>query len=115
MGYSVENFDKKLQDTKSMLREIVNSRVRRSILDHYSYDGVDFLDIKTEYKSSYYARVILPTYRFSYRYGKKDYNTYVNGQTGKVGGNVPRSKFKIFAFVLGIVAVVSTVVYLILS
>lgn len=115
LGYSVEYYDKQLENIKSMVKETVKYNVRKQILRKYSYDGVDYLNINTKYNSCAYSRVLLPTYRFSYKYGGKDYNTYINGQTGKVGGNLPRSKFKITAFVLGIIGVVGLLLYFLLT
>ena len=110
MGYSVEYYDKKLQDAKSLIKQSVEFDVRKSILRRYSYDGVDYLTINTTYKESNYARALLPTYSVSYKYKDKEYNTFMNGQTGKVGGNLPRSKWKIFSFVAAIVAAVTFVI-----
>ena len=68
LGYSVEYYDKKLSETKTMIKEIVNFRVRRRILSDYSYDGVDYLNIKTTYSECNYSRILLPTYKFTYNY-----------------------------------------------
>lgn len=115
LGYSVEYYDKKLSETKSLINETVKVNVRRRILRNYNYDGVDYLNIKTTYTDCKYARVILPTYKFTYRYGEKEYNTFINGQTGKVGGNLPRSKFKIISTIIGILGVVGLLIYFILK
>lgn len=115
MGYSVEYYDKKLEECKSLVKEIVKYDVRRQILKGYRYDGVDYLDIKSNYVDCNYSRIILPTYRMSYKYGSKDYKTYINGQTGKLGGNLPRSGFKIFMLVAGILAAIGLIAYLIIN
>ena len=115
MGYSVEYFDKKLEEAKSTVKESVTFNVRKQILRNYSYDGVDYLNINTKYIDSDYARVLLPTYKVSYNYGGKKYSTFLNGQTGKVGGNLPRSKVKIFFFVLGILIALGLFLFLFFS
>ena len=110
LGYSVEYYEKNLQETKNILKQVIYNRVKRNILKGYSYDGVNYLNINTEYSDCKYSRIILPAYRVKYRYGKKEYATYLNGQTGKVGGNLPKSKVKIGFFVLGIIAIIGLVV-----
>ena len=115
LGYSVEYFDKKIEDVKSLVKEIVASDVRKTILRGYVYDGIDYLHINTKYTNSEYSKIILPTYKVSYKYKNKQYVTYMNGQTGKVGGNLPRSALKIFMFVLGIVIGVGALLYILLS
>ena len=112
MGYSVEYYDKKLQECKSIIKESVKYDVRREILKGYRYDGVDYLDIKSNYVGCKYSRIILPTYRITYKSGSREYKSYMNGQTGKVGGYIPRSIFKIFMLVFGISAGISLIAYL---
>lgn len=104
MGYSVEYYDKILEDCKKNFKAMATANIRKEILKNYSYDGVDYLEIDTKYYDCKYSRVVLPTYNIKYKYRKKQYSTYMNGQTGKVGKNIPRSQVKIFAFIMGIVA-----------
>lgn len=104
MGYSVEYYEKNLEDCKAALKTMATANVRRAILSHYSYDGVSYLRISTYYYDCKYSKVILPTYRIKYKFGNKERITFMNGQTGKIGGNLPRSGWKIFAFVIGIMA-----------
>lgn len=113
MGYSVEYYDKKLQDAKSLIEESVKYNVRKTILKSYNHDGVDYLNVNSTYVDSNYARVFLPTYSVTYKYGGKDYTTFLNGQTGKVGGNLPRSKVKIGFLIFGIMILLGLFIYLI--
>lgn len=39
---------------------------------------------------------LLPVWKYTYRHGDKDYDFYVNGQSGKVVGTTPVSKKKVF-------------------
>lgn len=115
LGYSVEYYNRKIEDVKKMVKSMVEDKVREKILSNYSYDRVDYLHIDTRYTESDYSYVILPTYKVKYKYHKKEYTTFMNGQTGKVGGNVPRSGLKISALVLSILAVVGAIVYFIVK
>lgn len=36
--------------------------------------------------------VLLPVYKYTYRFGGKNYDIFVNGQTGKIAGEAPTSK-----------------------
>ena len=113
LGYTVEYFDKNLENCKALFKEITYQNIRRNILWHYNYDGVDYLNINTQYVKSTYAKVILPAYCVNYTYKNKKYSTFMNGQTGKVGGNVPRSGAKIATFVTGILVAIGIIAYLI--
>lgn len=42
--------------------------------------------------------VLLPVWKYVYRYQEKDYEFYVNGQTGKIIGSTPTSKKKVLAY-----------------
>lgn len=41
---------------------------------------------------------LLPVWRYIYQYGGQDYPFYVNGQTGKIVGEAPLSKKKVWAY-----------------
>ena len=110
MGYSVEFYNRKMAEIRDIAVKHVERDVRSKILSRYHYDGVSYLDIDTTYESSGYAHLILPTYRVKYKYGKKSYYTFMNGQTGKVGRNLPRSGVKILFFVLGILGIIGAIV-----
>jgi len=52
-----------------------------------------------------YKYVLLPLWMSHYKYKDKQYEFLVNGQTGKVGGKVPVSAWKIASVVGGVLAV----------
>lgn len=107
LGYAVENPDKKLENARDIAKNAFEVNIRQNILSHYSYSSVNYLNLTTEYLSSNYAYVILPTYKISYKYKNKEYNMFMNGQTGKLGGKTPVSGLKIFATVVGVMALVA--------
>ena len=103
-GYSVEYYNRSVEESAKLAREIMQNRVRDQILKRYDHDGVDYLDIKCKYSSSTYSYLLLPTYRVNFKYKNKDYSAVMNGQTGKIGGKLPSSPMKIFWIVLAILA-----------
>ncbi|MBE5739021.1 MAG: hypothetical protein E7354_04780 [Clostridiales bacterium] len=111
-GYSVEYYNRTVEESAKIAREIVQERVKKKILSRYDYDGVNSLNVDYNYHDSTYSYLLLPTYRVNYKYKNKEYSTVMNGQTGKIGGNTPTSKWKIFWIVLGILAVFGGVVAL---
>lgn len=100
LGYSVEHYDKNAIDSYPICKTIVDGKIRNQILRKYSYDGVDYLNVNSEYSNQKYRYYLLPVYRFDYIYKNKHYITYMNGQTGRVDNNVPKSRFKIFLAIL---------------
>lgn len=114
LGYYVENNDMSVDGCKSTAREVMRAAIRSKILSGYHYDSVDRLDILTNFSNEKFSYGILPTYRFHYKYKNKDYTTFMNGQTGKVGGGVPKSGVKItffamsiFLFIMGIILLIN--------
>jgi Zn finger protein HypA/HybF involved in hydrogenase expression len=95
LGYSVEQYDKEINDCLSIYHSELDDLIKRDILRKYSYDGVSYLNVKTERTNETYQYHILPVYKFEYDYKYKKYITYMNGQTGRVDDNVPKSKLKI--------------------
>jgi len=105
MGYSVENSNRNFNDIRKSAKELIDLKVKDNILSQYSYDGVDYLHINSAYDKVDYSYLILPTYKISYEFKNKKYSNQINGQTGKIGGKFPISTWKVFGFILGIVAI----------
>ena len=112
LGYSVEYYTDKLSDCKVRADSTIDSIIRTNILSSYNYDRVRYLNISTKRSDERFAYGILPAYKFSYNYNKKNYVTFMNGQTGKVGSGLPKSKIKITLFVLMILAIITGIVIL---
>ena len=69
------------------------------ILGQYVYDCVGYLNVSTSHENVTYKYVMLPVWVGNYTYGRKLYNFYVNGTTGKVAGKRPVSPWKVLGLV----------------
>ena len=96
LGYCVEHYEKSVFDCVETYKQIVNNKIKNDILRKYIYDGVDYLNVNTKFSNEKYLYHILPVYKFEYDYKNKKYKTYMNGQTGKIDKNIPKSPIKIF-------------------
>ena len=56
-----------------------------------------------------FKHILLPVYISSYRYEGKEYNFYINGQTGVLSGYRPYSFWKIFFLVLFILVIITII------
>lgn len=101
-GFYVEHYSDSLDESHDKARNVMNSEIRRNILSQYHYDRVRYLDIDSNYSNEHYLYKLLPVYKFEYTYKKKKYLTCMNGQTGELQNNMPKSGWKIFGLVLGI-------------
>ena len=68
---------------------------------------VSSLDMKLSEET--FKHILLPVYISAYTFKEKRYNFFVNGQTGKLAGQRPYSFWKIFFFVLFILAVIAII------
>lgn len=107
MGYSMEKLSASLIDCKKIADNIVDMRIKRSILSNYSYDRVSYLELNTTRSEQKFAYGALPVYKLTTTYKDKNYNILLNGQTGKIGSGLPKSKVKITFFVLSIILFVA--------
>ena len=106
LGYSVEHYNQSLVNSKKIANSIMENIIKTSILSRYSYSTVVSFTQNTSYSKEMYNYCILPIYQVRYKYKEKDYLTYMNGQTGKLAGKMPKSPVKITLFVLFILAIV---------
>jgi len=102
-GYSADYYDKNMYDCYATAKLVMSASIRSGILLKYQYDTVDYLNIKTQYSLPKYKYILLPVYFFVFNYKNKLYTIHMNGETGKLGGGVPRSAIKITLFVLFII------------
>ena len=111
LGYSVEHYNQTVQECVPTYKSIVTKSIRAQILRKYEYNGVNYLNVSTEYRDEKYLYYLVPVYKFEYEYKKKKYITYMNGQTGRVDNNVPKSGLKIaFAILLPLLIVLIPII-----
>lgn len=106
LGYSAEYSDISVGSTEKILEKDLRSEAERSIVKKHHCDRVKTLNLNFEYTKKEYSYCLVPTYIFNYNYKNKTYKTVMNGQTGKLGYDVPRSGVKITAFIMFIILIV---------
>lgn len=94
-GYSVEYYNRTVEESAKIIREIVDSRTKIKILRRYDYDGINSFKVDYTYKNSKYSCMLVPVYKLHFKFKKKKYSPLVNGQNGKVGGKLPTNVGKI--------------------
>ena len=116
-GYVADRFD---YDPDDCLPRATN-RVMNSADEVFRSTAAEFGDVQVTHRNlnlhdTAVKYVMLPVYLFTCKYGGKDYRYAVNGQTGKVVGDLPISKGKTLAWFFGtfaaVAAVVATFLYL---
>lgn len=107
-GYSAECFSRDLSDAHEEAMGVIEKRLydlaHADVLRRF--DQVRNLRIQPQYGRQSFKQLILPVYTTSYHHGSNTYNVIVNGQTGEISGDYPKSWVKIFFIILVVVAVV---------
>lgn len=93
---------------KIMLSDLKND-ARNDILCRY--DDARNIKIDPQFFEEQYRYLLLPVYKTSYFFQGKEYTVFINGQTGNIYGEYPKSIWKILLAILGILLVIY-IVYL---
>lgn len=99
-GYNVETNDNSLSQCKVISENLMKENIKRIVLSKYNYDRVEYFNLTTSFSNNKYSYMLVPVYFININYKNKTYLTYLNGQTGKLGDNLPKSKVKIFFAIL---------------
>lgn len=109
-GYFVEHYSDSLEESHEQAKNVMSSDARKEILSKYHYDRVTWFELNPYYSNEKYAYKFVPVYKFEYTYKNKKYITSMNGQTGQFQNNLPKSGWKIFGLVLGILAMITGII-----
>ena len=113
-GFFAERYSIPLEAGWDHGKQIIDSQLSSEIRREIGGDEVRFLKIQSHYDDLMYKHILCPVWISSYQYGGKPYNFMINGQTGKVGGDYPKSPVKIaFAVLAGAIAI--ALIYLLIS
>ena len=104
-GYSVENNNTTLAEVYNTHDTLIKSKIKSHILSRYHYDRVCSFNLDAEIFDITYSYILLPVYEINIKYKDKDYKTFLNGETGKLGSNLPKSGWKIAGFIIMLVLI----------
>ena len=101
-GYSSEVYTVDLQDAhrtaRNEMRRELERQAERDVLSRY--DHVRNLRMDDRYRKETYKHVLLPVYATAYYYKNKKYTVLINGQSGRIDGEYPKSPAKIVLLIL---------------
>ena len=112
-GATANSYKKDLVTSFKQAKQSMEAKVKDLILKKHDANRIAKLNLEMTCIEPKYKYLLLPVYISGYRYNEKNYNVYVNGTTGKVAGKLPVSKKKVWAAVLGGLALVGGLIALI--
>ena len=111
-GFVTEKYTIPLKEghdsSKEVAKDIATSWARRDI----GGDTQRVSSINMNPQEETFKHILLPVYVSAYRYNGKEYNFFVNGETGALSGKRPYSFWKIFFAVLGVILIIAVIVIL---
>lgn len=100
MGYSVEHPNTDVMEVRDKTKVTLDSQINNAIVRYYRYDGYDYMNKEITYKRIGFKYVLYPIYKIKINYKQKTSYVYMNGQTGKKSGMLPKSGLKIALTIL---------------
>ena len=68
--------------------------------------------VNADFGAETFKHMLVPVWLLSYRYGAESFQVVVNGYTGEIAGEYPKSAIKIALLILGVLVVVGVVAFL---
>jgi len=104
-GFQAEAYQIGLKEGFPIARESIDEAVRALIRGDIGGDQQRIDSVSTRYAEVKFKHVLLPVWISAYRYRDKLYRFLVNGQTGEVSGESPRSWWKIAFLAIAVLVV----------
>ncbi|WP_299424154.1 TFIIB-type zinc finger domain-containing protein [uncultured Shimia sp.] len=104
-GFQAEGYSIELEEGYDEARDHMDRVIRRDVAFDIGGDRQRIHNISTAVSDVTFKHILLPVWMAAYKYRGKSYRFVVNGQTGRVQGERPYSKWKIaFAVLLTAIA-----------
>lgn len=98
-GFYAEKYNMPSNAVEERARKKMTDDADRLLMDSYSgYSSVKVQRRNLQLRDSRSDYGLLPVWKYIYTYQGKEYPFYMNGQTGKIVGNPPISKKKLWAY-----------------
>jgi hypothetical protein len=111
-GFVVEHYQVVLVDAARSARESMEAKLRQSCAGQVPGDTQRNLQIFPEFSGQTFKHVLVPVWLLNYDFGSRKFQVIINGYTGKVGGDYPKSAWKIALLILTIITILGTIALL---
>ena len=115
-GFSGTESNRDIHDVYKSIEEEYSLKNERLVRERLSsqYTRIDALDCRTVLNDVKFNYIYLPIWANHYTYKNKRYHCFINGSTGEVTGNSPKSFWKIFSIVATVVGAIAVAVLLLI-
>jgi hypothetical protein len=105
-GWVVERYQIDLVAAAQRARDAMDAKLRAMCAQQIPGDTYRNLDVRANYDAQTFKHILAPVWLLSYTYGRNAYQCAMNGITGAIAGEYPKSAWKIALIVLAILIVV---------
>ncbi len=103
LGFSTANLENDVVNAFTRERSQKSVEIEENIKKKLNYDRYENFVTQTNFTNVMWSYTLLPVWFAEYKYKEKSYKILVNGRTGTVIGKAPKSFWKIFFLVIGII------------
>jgi hypothetical protein len=112
-GWVVERYQLDLVGAAQRARDAMDAKVQALCARQVPGDTYRNLRVRADYSGQTFKHILAPVWLLSYTYGNRAFQCVMNGVTGAVSGEYPKSPWKVALLVLAIV--VAAVLFLSVS
>jgi ribosomal protein S27E len=111
-GWTVEQYQIDLVAAAEHARQVMEQKTRALCAQEVPGDTHRDLQVDADYSQQTFKHILVPVWLLAYDYHGKAYQVVVNGYTGTIAGQYPKSWIKILLLVLAILAVIGGILLL---
>ncbi len=105
-GWVVERYQIDLVAAAQRAREAMNAQLRALCVQQIPGDTYRNLEVAADYSGQTFKHILAPVWFLTYTFGRRSYQCAMNGVTGAIAGEYPKSPWKIALVVLAIFVLV---------
>jgi DNA-directed RNA polymerase subunit RPC12/RpoP len=105
-GWVVERYQIDLVAAAQRSREIMDAKLRQLCAAEVPGDTHRNLQVDADYSGQTFKHILVPIWLLSYHYGARNFQVVINGHTGAIAGDFPKSWIKITLAVLAVLLAV---------
>jgi len=105
-GFVVEHYQVVLIDAAKASEDAMTSKMYALCAAEIPGDTYRNLQIHPEFSNRTFKHILVPIWLLSYTYGPRAFQVVVNGYTGRMAGEYPKSPWKIALLIVGVIILV---------
>ena len=108
-GWVVERYQIDLLSAAQAAREVMDTKLRAMCAAQVPGDTYRNLDMHAQYSGQTFKHILTPVWLLSYNYGARAFQAVMNGFTGTIQGEYPKSWVKLTLLIIAVLIVIAIV------